>query len=382
MKGNSILIMIWIKLIMNIRLLFTLCIVCSVINLSSCTSVSSPDESLVIEVDLSTPNDNLPLSEFVERIESIRLELPNPHFFGIVSDVIFKDSTLFVIDEKQDKVFRFNEDGAFLNTIGQRGEGPEEFQGISSFFLGDSCVFICDMSARRIYSYAYDGAFIGAISFPFSLVFDNILALPGGDFLCHRLGRSKKNRGLWIMNAKGEKVRTLLNIDKVYPSVSSDWNTLSIPEPGRIGVYEPPTGEYFLLDTKLDTLEKKWQLKPNFKMLSDFKGAQEVWDLTDSYASCQMIVDSKNSLFSVWTNPDDKVIFAFFDKQTKSMRTSKQPKMDFEGYHIMGLPVSSNLPGTLVTTLTDECPLEYFPTKYQNEEMNERVAVINIFKFK
>ena len=81
-----------------------------------------------------------------------RLQLPSPYFWGMVDNVISKDSCYYISDRKQEMAFRFSKNGTFLNAIGQRGEGPGEYREMDSFFVGKDCVYVCDMGKRTIYS--------------------------------------------------------------------------------------------------------------------------------------------------------------------------------------------------------------------------------------
>ena len=136
------------------------------------------DKGCEMTVDLSISNPYLPMSVLVDTIESVRLQLPSPYFWGMVDNVISKDSCYYISDRKQEMAFRFDKSGTFLNTIGQRGEGPGEYREMDSFFVGKDCVYVCDMGKRTIYSYSFDGKFLHSLSFPYSLVFNDVVELP------------------------------------------------------------------------------------------------------------------------------------------------------------------------------------------------------------
>jgi hypothetical protein len=97
------------------------------------------DKGFEMTVDLSISNPYLPMSVLVDTIESVRLQLPSPYFWGMVDNVISKDSCYYISDRKQEMAFRFSKNGTFLNAIGQRGEGPGEYREMDSFIdeMGD-----------------------------------------------------------------------------------------------------------------------------------------------------------------------------------------------------------------------------------------------------
>ena len=101
--------------------------------------------------------------------------------------------------------FRFSKNGTFLNAIGQRGEGPGEYREMDSFFVGKDCVYVCDMSKRTIYSYSFDGKFLHSLSFPYSLVFNDVVELPDGVFSAIVLLSLKTVKGFGFWIRKGEE---------------------------------------------------------------------------------------------------------------------------------------------------------------------------------
>lgn len=94
----------------------------------SCNDRSNMEDATpVVEVDLFNSIEELPMSSFIDTLISVRLELSSPLFFGVTSEILFTDTNIYVVDEKQTKIFRFNSQGKFLNTIGKLGNGPGEF---------------------------------------------------------------------------------------------------------------------------------------------------------------------------------------------------------------------------------------------------------------
>lgn len=66
------------------------------------------DKGFEMTVDLSISNPYLPMSVLVDTIESVRLQLPSPYFWGMVDNVISKDSCYYISDRKQEMAFRFS----------------------------------------------------------------------------------------------------------------------------------------------------------------------------------------------------------------------------------------------------------------------------------
>lgn len=296
---------------------------------------------------------------------------------------MFADSNIYVVDEKQTKIFRFNSQGKFLNTIGKLGNGLGEISSCSSCFLNGDTVFVSDLKTRRILSYTQEGNFINIISFPFSYVYEDIVYLSNGNFLCHRIAPAKNNRGIWIMNGKGEKSEILYANKEVYPYIHSNWNTLSILGEGKIGIYESPTGTYYSFDINNHSLEKVIQLRANAKMLGDFIGIDREFNVNEDYANSSITLSADNYVFSLWVLPGyTSCVFSLYTKDTQKVTVFKKPMIDFHGYFSLGTMISSNLPNTLVTILTDEYQFDDCPMQYKDMKFNEQVMIVNKWVFK
>lgn len=321
------------------------------------------------------------LSSFIDTFESIRLELPEPYFFGRVGTVLFNESDIYVSDRKQDVLYRFDKNGVFLNTIGKCGNGPGEFASMSSFFLGEKSIFINDIKSRRIHEYAFNGDYLNTISFSFNLIYNYIRELPNGNFLCHTVEGTNLH-GVWIMDKQGKLKKRILDITEQYPFCSSGWNTISLREDGNIEIYDPPVGTFYLFNPQDESIKKIFQHKSSFKMTGDFKGVQSSYYIKEEYANCDIVVNTNNYLFSLWSLPEMNASFTLFDKKTKKIESCSYPELDIPRLYSLGNWVPSNLPNILVSVVTDEIIEEYFSDKRKELDMNEGVLIVNKLKFK
>lgn len=64
----------------------------------------------------------------------------------------------------QNSVFSFSREGKFLNRIGAKGRGPNEYLGANAVFLDDSMVNIYDFYKQTINRYNYRGDFVDNIA--------------------------------------------------------------------------------------------------------------------------------------------------------------------------------------------------------------------------
>ena len=331
------------------------------------------DSATVIPLNLSSPEKELVLSRFIDSVSTIRLTLPDSLFFGQVSSILTDKENIYAKDSKQHVVFRFNKGGEFLNTIGRRGGGPGEYPNIGRTFLGDNCVYIDHLASRHIYSYAPDGEFIRSISIPFSIVYDDILALPDGRFLCYRSGKPEK--GLWTMNDKGEIVDTILTETEVYPQIHR-----------TIHVCNSSKGELYTYNPFKKEVRKTYKFQPDVKLLGEFKGKDSSFGIKEENASCNMIIESQQYLFTLWSifadKPQGRFAYALFDKQTGKATTYTRIKQDIPEIFSLGMGLASNIPNAWVIYFPDEFTKDKYPDKYKDLDMKENVLIVKIMHLK
>lgn len=342
------------------------------------------DDATVIPLNLSSPEKELALSEFVDSVSTIRLTLPDSLFFGQVSNLLIDKENIYAKDSKQQVVFRFNKSGEFLNTIGHRGGGPGEYPHIGKTFLGNNCIYIDHLASRHIYSYAPDGEFIRSFSFPFSIVYDDILALPDGNFLCYRLG--KPGKGLWTMNDRGEIVDTVLIETEVYPQIHSPIPELTMDAQQIIHACNSSKGELYTYDPFKKEVRKTYLFQSDIKLLGEFKGESNSLGIKDENASCDMAIESGQYLFTLWSIFADKsqgrFTYVLFDKQTGKVTAYERIKQDIPEIFSLGMILASNIPNAWVIYFPDEFTKDKYPEEYKKLGMKENVLIVKVMHLK
>ena len=107
-----------------------------------------------------------------EHAVSVQLEIPDigeGYAIGRLADgALGLDGSVFLLDRYQGTVLHFDETGAFLGTIGRRGEGPGELSGgvVSIDVLADSSITILDLSLSRVLNFDMQGRYVATQSIP------------------------------------------------------------------------------------------------------------------------------------------------------------------------------------------------------------------------
>jgi len=94
----------------------------------------------------------------------------------LISDNVrlkISDKNIFILDLSSKQMFRFNEEGHFLNTIGSIGEGPKEYLHPVDFIIDTikkSVEILENIPSAFVKRYNYDGSFISEFKFDFSAI--------------------------------------------------------------------------------------------------------------------------------------------------------------------------------------------------------------------
>jgi len=119
------------------------------------------------------------LEDIIEKIDTISLETTPTSLIGSITKTFLCNDKIFIWDSKQNKLSVFSEKGAFLNNIGMKGRGGNEFIGLNDFVVNKDTVFLYDFSGQKMLKYKNDGSFICNI--PLEDSFSLVQLLPNND---------------------------------------------------------------------------------------------------------------------------------------------------------------------------------------------------------
>ena len=144
----------------------------------SCTnSTKSNPNSISFERNLTAvnleKNDNVSIYDFFSKIEIIPLETNSNSLLtfpiGEPDRVIVNERKYYFLDDMQQAIIVFDEDGKFLNKIDHKGMGPEEYVSIKDFNINRFTKNIEILSPQGGYINIYDASgntFIERLRFP------------------------------------------------------------------------------------------------------------------------------------------------------------------------------------------------------------------------
>ena len=150
--------------------LSALCFSCS--SKQGGAAVEGLDAQASVSVDLvdyieGGKENTVVLSELVDSLRYVPLQTPDELPIDVLLSVKMSSRYIFVLDRQQ-KLYRFDHQGRFLNLIGSRGEGPEEYINAIDFEVDEDkdAVYLFDIYRKKIKTYRMSGAFMEDIIVP------------------------------------------------------------------------------------------------------------------------------------------------------------------------------------------------------------------------
>ncbi|HEX2920973.1 MAG TPA: 6-bladed beta-propeller [Bacteroidales bacterium] len=125
------------------------------------TSISQSTNGKVLRIKVDFESfENVKMSEVFSDITYLPLETNPNCLIGYMDNAVFGNEILINSNDSDQSIYRFTEDGKFLNKIGQIGRGPDEYQNRSEVRLIDNTVYVVSSFSNNIICYSLKGDFI------------------------------------------------------------------------------------------------------------------------------------------------------------------------------------------------------------------------------
>ncbi len=179
----------------------------ALIILFSCKNQTETKETLI------TFENALEYDENTISFESARfVKLENHEDAFIGENVIMKmvGGKIYLLDnQNQGSLLCFDREGNFINKIGQKGRGPEEYNALFDFSIRNDTAYLLGRSDKSfIYSYLLSGDFINKIEIPQRSA--NFELLPDKNFLINSQYAYGTENRLFIMSETGDVEKAFL----------------------------------------------------------------------------------------------------------------------------------------------------------------------------
>jgi len=162
----------------------------STLQLYSCIAsmivlVLSCDPNLnTASIDLSR-NDNVSVKDVFSNISVIQLESLNDNMITDISRIHYYNSHYYLLDERSQKIFCFDENGCFVYKIDSQGKGRGEYHYITDLAIDDKKerLVVLDPVVQRVHFFDLNGKFINSYKLNNDKVFGLNRVYPMNDSL-------------------------------------------------------------------------------------------------------------------------------------------------------------------------------------------------------
>lgn len=129
------------------------------------------DTSVLEEIVIDPQQGNfISMDSIIEKIEYVKLETTDNNLIGKISQLLFAENLLIVVDGENTKsIYFFDIHGSFKHSICNIGNGPGEYVEISNVCVvpGKRQLAVLDRLQRRIIYYQFDGKYVYTEQIPF-----------------------------------------------------------------------------------------------------------------------------------------------------------------------------------------------------------------------
>ncbi|GEM_PF-603352 len=130
-------------------LIFSLIIACA------CQNVEKSNNLIKAEFSATTNN----FTDLIESIELLPLETDSDHLLGEGAELIVSDTSFYMFDIMNSKIYRYSHSGSFLNSIGQKGNGNGEYLSLNGIQVNDNILTVHSYP-DKILKYTLNGEFV------------------------------------------------------------------------------------------------------------------------------------------------------------------------------------------------------------------------------
>ena len=141
------------------------------INITNVNISTSENDISTLDIDnskcevINIPKDifksTIIINKLLKDINFIPLETNNKCLIGNISNILSDSGFYFIHDQRNNKLYRFDYNGKFLNSIGVIGHGPQEVNSIWNVSIDKQkkLISILDTGQAKIVRYNYQGVF-------------------------------------------------------------------------------------------------------------------------------------------------------------------------------------------------------------------------------
>ncbi|MDR0955218.1 MAG: 6-bladed beta-propeller [Rikenellaceae bacterium] len=321
--------------------------------------------------------------KYADSVKFVRLETTDDNLISNVSELLFAEESIIVVDYPTASILFFDYNGHYLRKIQRRGRGPGEYLELSRVMLdADDNLIVYDAELRAMLYYDSEGKFLSITEdFCDGMLARDIINLPSGDFLCYRqddLNREPESKrefraGLWVAKKDGAFDRFIYPFDFEYKSnfVQYNYHLSQLPDGVVSFVDQNQTAVFYIED---DVVYKRVQFELPGKTEADFAGQEKQ---LEGYFAIFTNQEKGDYLFTRWIDDNNRSFHTILTKSTGELETGMTFNlMAFGEFLPAGSFVRNNNPHILSTWFYPYAVEEFVQGNFPEEFTSKAQALI------
>ena len=118
-----------------------------------CKNTKNIQEYPTLNVTIEGDFQGIPADSLFSSVTYIPLETSKHSLLASTNKVQIHDSTIYILDKKQEIIFAFDSDGKYKNKLDKHGRGRGEYLSLDDFFITDSIIYILVSDQQKISVY-------------------------------------------------------------------------------------------------------------------------------------------------------------------------------------------------------------------------------------
>lgn len=356
--------------------------------------VKSTDENTdLIKIPEDIMSNEIKLSKLMSDISFIPLETNEESMIGKIRNILYDDGYFFIHDKRNKKLLRFNNEGKFINRIGDIGRGPKELIEITdvSIDIRNKLVSILDTKLMKIIRYTYAGVYVD--SKPMYYLYHSHQYCDDGDIV-FRVIPFVKNKKIPSIASYGlilsDSLSTPLNVGFKFPNDPLVYGGLYSLTKFNNNIYYHQSFSNEIWEVKKEQLKCIVRFDEENNPIQNDLWKKEITynevekSLTDTFFSGKYIASDSLLFFKFYHGDTKKVSRMFFDRKTKkSIYGGKIKPNDDKPLELMYMD-----PVTLISTghfVAINSPIRLLQIKdniLKNKEMKRAINQVDFEKLK
>lgn len=260
-------------------------------------------------------------NKIFKEIKEIKLYQDSKHIIGSIYNCVIDNNFFYIVDSRSSNIKIYDLDGKLVKVLGNKGNGPGEFQLPKAIDIDDKYIYVTDVKSRKLN--IFDKKTL-KFKKSFYIVDGRTIKVIGDKILLSYLDVSN-NTSLHFYNIEGKLLNESISIPKITldNKMFSDLTSFDVDKQNNIYFvhemkYEILKGKDNKFKSFITREEDKIYLPPPKKPFKDFFEKDKASKWLNSWSHVlKLIVSDKNDKLMVEFTNDDNIFLDIYNLNGK-----------------------------------------------------------------